>query len=200
MRKFGDMETWRNVRKGNSEISEFDVRHIHITGVYKKRKCYRSQAKILMRYRAHSAVNIALATGIKTTVDVDCRTCVLRVLASPRSRCSSAEFEMEGNQSRRYGRFYRARCAERRASFLPWNTSHLVCRVVRERNRNTRTRHRAIDTLRAAVKFNVSLVMSIIVFLSDITQPHLCFVPVCLIFNCFKRKLLLTALKFMEKV
>jgi len=53
--------------------------------------------------------------------------------------------DMEGNESRRYGRFYRTRRAERRASLLLGNTSHRVCRVVREKPEYKR--YRAIDIL-----------------------------------------------------
>lgn len=63
IRRFGSMESWRNVRKEKLKISEFDVRHI--MGVYKSRKFYRSGENLDVLSCALRRT--LLATDIKTT-------------------------------------------------------------------------------------------------------------------------------------
>lgn len=86
---------------------------------------------------------------------------------------------MRGNESRRYGRFYRALVARNahprlRVSVLRFcleiRVTGCAVRVVAH-EKPEYERHRAIDTLCAAVKFNASLVMSITVFPCEIAIP-----------------------------
>lgn len=157
------METWSGERrKGNLWISKFDI----LWTLIKNRKSYRSRLKILMMLSC--TLRRAIASDIKTTSMsivgwVFCEFSRRRVLVVRSwdwygGKWVSSLWPILSRSSRGTPCF---------VSTLKYESPG-VRRVVRQRNRNTRTRHGAIDTLRAAVKFNVSLVMSITVFFSEI--------------------------------
>lgn len=135
-------------------------------------------------------LSLALASHCQRWILKPCR-CRLSSWCFASSRVATfslfvRRIDTKGNESRRYGRFYRALHAERRGSFLPWNTSHWVCpSCTRETGIRTTLCNRY--SLRRVVSLMCLALPSITVFLSEITRLDSAFHPVYLIFNSSKK-------------